>query len=89
MRQQQFCFLNLRVAMSRLPTMTKSNLPREPNIWDGLHRKVESEMTGFDEAMRVVEQSRTYDGGQIDMFPEELIEISSLFYSKVEANDIH
>ena len=73
--------------MNRLPTMTKSNLPREPSMWEGLHRKVASEMTGFDEAMRVVEQSRTMDGGQIDMFPEELVEISSLFCGKVEITE--
>ena len=70
--------------MRDYPTMSKSNMPKEPSMWEGLHRKVESEMTGFDEAMRVVEQSRTYDGGQIDMFPEELMEISSLFCGKVE-----
>ena len=70
--------------MRDYPTMSKSNMPKEPTMWDSLNSRVESELTGMDEALRVVEQSRTYDGGKIDMFPEELVEISSIFCSKIE-----
>lgn len=64
--------------------MSESNLPPEPSMWDGLHRKVASEMTGVVESLRMVEQLHEYNGGQIDMFPAKLIEISSLFYSIVD-----
>ena len=73
--------------MREYPTMSKSNEPKEPTMWDDLRTKVDSEMTGFDEAMRVVEQSKTYDGGQMDLFPNELVKESSLFLSKVEADE--
>ena len=63
--------------------MTESNKPKEPTVFDMLNKRVDQEVTGFDEAVRVVVQARRYDGGQIDMFPDELIAISSLFYSKV------
>jgi len=73
--------------MRDLPTMSKSNEPKEPTMWDNLHKKVSSEMTGVGDAVRVVEQTRLYDGGQMDLFPNELVKESSLFLSKVEADE--
>ena len=69
--------------MNRLPTMTKSNIPKEPTVFDMANRRAENQLTGLDEAVQVVSQTKQYDGGQIDMFPEELIKISSLFIPKV------
>lgn len=69
--------------MLRLYTMTESNKPKELTVFDMANKRAEQEVTGFDEAVRVVVQARRYDGGQIDMFPDELIEISSLFFPKV------
>lgn len=72
---------------NRLPTMSKSNEPKVPSVWDKLNAKAESELTGFDGAVRVVVQSRTYDGGQMDLFPKELVKESSLFAAKVETDE--
>lgn len=72
--------------MNKLPTMTESNMPKEPSMWDNVDKRVYPELTGMKEAILIVEQSRTYNGGQMDLFPEELIKISSLFCGKVEAN---
>lgn len=69
--------------MSRLPTMSKSNKPKEKTAFDMASAHAHSQLTGLDEAFRVVEQTHKYDGGQIDMFPDELINISSLFIPKV------
>ncbi|KKL55196.1 hypothetical protein LCGC14_2257800 [marine sediment metagenome] len=69
--------------MLNLYTITESNKPKEPTVFELANKRAEQEVTGFEEAVRVVVQSRRYDGGQIDMFPDELIEISSLFLPKV------
>lgn len=68
--------------MNRLPSITKSNMPKEPTVFDMANKRAESRLTGLDEALNIVAQTRNYDGGQIDMFPKELIKISSLFIPK-------
>ena len=73
--------------MRDLPTMSKSNEPKEVTIWDNLHRRVESETTGLDVAIRLHQQTQEYDGGQMDLFPNELVNESSLFLSKVEIDE--
>lgn len=73
--------------MRDYPTMSKSNMPKEPTMWDNLRTKVDNDMSGFEEALLVVTQSHTYDGGQMDLFPNELVKESSLFLSKVEADE--
>lgn len=73
--------------MRDYPTMSKSNEPKVPSLWDKLNHRVESEMTGIDEAVRIVEQSRAYNGGQMDLFPKELVKESSLFAAKVETDE--
>lgn len=70
--------------MRDYPTMNKSNEPKEPNAFDIANARAASDLTGLDEALRVVTQTRTYDGGQMDLFPKELVEESSLFLAKVE-----
>ncbi len=72
---------------TRLPTMTKSNEPKVPSVWDMANARAASELTGLDEALKVVAQTRTYDGGQMDLFPNELIKESSLFLAKVEVDE--
>lgn len=69
--------------MSRLPTMSKSNKPKEKTAFDMANAHARSQLTGLDDALRVVTQTHKYDGGQIDLFPDELINISSLFIPKV------
>lgn len=71
--------------MNSLPKMDDANQPKESTMWDNLHKKVALDMTGMDEALRVVAQKRTYNGGQIDLFPQELIDESPLFCGVVEA----
>ena len=73
--------------MRNLPTMSKSNEPKVPSVWDMANARAASELTGLDEALRVVAQTHTYDGGQMDLFPKELVKESSLFLAKVEANE--
>lgn len=69
--------------MSRLPTMSKGNEPKEKTAFDMANARANKELTGFGDALLIVAQTRVYDGGQIDMFPDELIKISSLFIPKV------
>lgn len=69
--------------MSRLPTMTESNNPKKRTVFDMARARVDKEMTGIGNAWRLVEQTHSYDGGQMDLFPQELIKISSLFIPKV------
>jgi hypothetical protein len=69
--------------MRQLPSITNSNLPKEPTAFDKAFAKTESEMTGFNEAFRLVEQTRKYDGGQMDLFPKELFKISPMFKGKL------
>ena len=73
--------------MRNLPTMSKSNEPKRPNAFDIANTRAASELTGLDEALRVVQQTRTYDGGQMDLFPKELVKESSLFLAKVETEE--
>ena len=73
--------------MRNFPTMSKSNEPKVPSVFDMANARAASELTGLDEALRVVEQARTYDGGQLDLFPKELVQESSLFLSKVETDE--
>lgn len=73
--------------MRDYPTMSKSNEPKVPSVWDKANARADSELTGLDEAFRVVVQARTYNGGQMDLFPKELVKESSLFAAKVETND--
>ena len=73
--------------LDRLPTMSKSNEPKRPNAFDIANARAESELTGLDEALRVVAQTRTYDGGQMDLFPKEVVNESSLFLAKVEIDE--
>ena len=58
--------------MSRLPTMSKSNKPKERTAFDMANDYARNQITGMGEALRVVAQTHEYDGGQIDMFPEVL-----------------
>lgn len=75
--------------------MSKSNEVKDPNAFDMANTKAVSELTGLDtafkkafrKAFRIVEQTRTYDGGQMDLFPKELVKESSLFLTKVETNE--
>lgn len=73
--------------MRDYPTMSKSNKPKVPNVFDMARIRASKELTGMDEAVRLVEQTRTYDGGQMDLFPKELVQESSLFLAKVETNE--
>ena len=73
--------------MRNLPTMSKSNEPKRSNAFDIANARAASELTGLDEALRVVQQTRTYDGGQMDLFPKELVKESSLFLAKVETEE--
>jgi len=72
--------------MRDYPSISKSNEPKEPSIWDIANARAASELTGLGEAIRVVAQTRTYDGGQMDLFPKELVKESSLFLAKVEVD---
>lgn len=72
--------------MRDYPTISKSNEPKEPSMWDNIHRKVDDDMEGIDEALLTVGQLQEYKGGQMDLFPNELIEHSSLFLGVLEEN---
>lgn len=65
-----------------LPSITESNKPKRRTAFDMARARTDREMTGLDEALQVVAQARSYDGGQMDLFPKELIKISSLFCGK-------
>lgn len=73
--------------MRDYPTMSKSNEPKVRSVWDFANARAASELTGLDEAFRVVAQTHAYDGGQMDLFPKELVKESSLFLAKVEVNE--
>ena len=70
--------------MRDYPSITKSNLPKEPTVFDMVSARVDSELSGMDEALQTVGQLQEYKGGQMDMFPNELIEHSSLFLGVLE-----
>ena len=74
--------------MRELPTMSKTNMPPERTLWDNLRAKVDSEMTGMDEAFRVVSQARSYKSGQLDMFPHLLAKESSLFLEYISDEEL-
>ena len=74
--------------MRELPTMSKTNEPPERTMWDNLRAKVDSEMTGMDEALMVVSQARSYKSGQIDLFPHLLAEQSSLFLAYIDDEEL-
>ena len=73
--------------MREYPSITKSNEPKRPSAFDMAHARAAKDLEGMDEALRAVEQARTYDGGQMDLFPNELVNESSLFLSKVETDE--
>ncbi len=73
--------------MRDYPTMSKSNEPKVRSVWDKALARADSELTGLDEAIQVVTQTHKYDGGQMDLFPKELVEESSLFLAKVEVDE--
>ena len=56
-------------------------------VFEMAYKRAEKEITGMDEAVRIVEQKRSYAGGQIDLFPQELLDESSLFSGVVENVD--
>ena len=70
--------------MRDYPSITKSNLPKEPSVFDMANARADSELSGMDEALQTVGQLQEYKGGQLDMFPDELIEHSSLFLGVLE-----
>ena len=70
--------------MRDYPSITKSNLPKEPSVFDMANARADSELSGMDEALQTVGQLQEYKGGQMDMFPNELIEHSCLFLSVLE-----
>ncbi len=70
--------------MRDYPSITKSNLPKEPTVFDMANARADSELSGLDEALQTVGQVQEYKGGQMDLFPNELIEHSSLFLGVVE-----
>lgn len=70
--------------MREYPSITKSNEPKEPSAFTMAFNRADSELDGFDEALQTVGQVQEYKGGQTDMFPNELIEHSSLFLAVVE-----
>ncbi len=55
-----------------LPTMTESNKPKRQTAFDMANARAEKELTGFDEALAIFDQKRSYAGGQLDLFPELL-----------------
>ena len=70
--------------MREHPSITKSNLPKEPTAFDMAQARADSELGGMEEALQTVGQVQEYKGGQMDLFPNELIEHSSLFLGVLE-----
>ena len=65
--------------MRHLPSITKSNEPKEKTAFDMARARAEKDLTGIDKAAQLVAQVHTYDGGQLDLFPQELFKESVLF----------
>lgn len=70
--------------MRDYPSITKSNLPKEPTAFDHARARADSELSGMEEALQTIGQMHEYKGGQLDLFPNELIEHSSLFLGVLE-----
>ena len=70
--------------MRDYPSISKSNEPKRRTVFDMAMARADSELDGMDEALRTVGQLQEYKGGQMDLFPNELIDHSSLFLGVVE-----